>query len=579
MVRSSEKEPGLPKVTTGILGLDVISKGGLPRGGCTLVEGGAGSGKSILALQSLVHAAGDLDEASIFVAFEESAESIVANAATFGWDLPRLQRDRLFFLDAQPSYDLVISGSFDLGGMLAALDTKIAEIGAKRIVFDALDIVTSLLNNLEDERREVNRLHKWIRDRNLTTIITLKSGQTDFSRRSESFTQFMVDCAIRLSHRTVGGVSQRCLQIVKFRGSSFDENEASMIIGYSGLQVAHFQTTSRAPVTEERVSSGIGRLDTMLGGGYFRGASVLITGSPGTAKTTLCAAFAEAACLRGESTVFVSFDSDTLEVVRNVRSVGIDLGRYMSDGTRTGLLQVVYGRSLIGNAENHLMAIRNLAGKCQARCVVLDPISILSKFSGADTPNSAIERLIDWAKTEGVTLICSSLLDETSLDVESTPLHVSTLADTWIYLSYLVSSGERNRGLTVIKSRGSAHSNQVRELVLSDEGVTLADAYTADGAVLMGTLRWEREQADETARQLRERAVRQESLELLAEEANLAGRVSALQFQLDAKRARLRAIDTDLEEARTATTNHRAERLSRRHADDTSQHPAPKATG
>jgi len=520
------------KASTGITGLDEITGGGLPRGRTTLLVGGSGSGKTILALQFLVHGAQHRDEPGIFVAFEETPSRIVANAETFGWNLPELQKDRLFFMDAQPRPDLVQSGTFDLSGMLAALGAQVADMKASRIVFDALDIVLALLPDAAAQRREIYRLHAWLLEHHLTGIVTLKAGAE--SAQSFSFMQFMVDCAVILNHSVVLGVSQRNLRVQKYRGSSFDENESPFLIGRSGFEVAVTRTLGRggAVVTDERVSSGVERLDTMLGGGYYRGASVLITGFPGTAKTTLSGAFAEAACQRGERTMFVSFDSDSNEVIRNLGSVGIRLDRFVEDGS----LHMVSARTITGSAETYLVRIKTLAKEHKARCLVVDPISTLSKSGNELTAHSVAERLIDWSKAEGITLVCTSLLDEMSSQSEGgSPLQISTLADTWIHLNYLVQAGERNRGMSIIKSRGTAHSNQVRELVLSDAGITVTDTYAAGGEVLMGTMRWEKESAERHASELAAVAGKLMTVKLEAEEAELEARMKSLQVELAAK--------------------------------------------
>ena len=346
--------------------------------------------------------------------------------------------------------------------------------------------------------------------------------------------QFMVDCAVILNHSVVQGVSQRNLRIQKYRGSSFDENESPLLIGTTGLEVATAPTMGlmNAKVSSERVSSGVERLDTMLGGGYYRGASVLITGFPGTAKTTLSGTFTEAACRRGERTLFVSFDSDTNEVIRDLGSVGIRLDRYV----KSGLLRMASARSITGSAETYLVRIKTLAKEHGARCVVIDPVSTWSKSGHDMRAHSVAERLIDWSKAHGTTLLCTNLLDEMSSQAEGgSPLQISTLVDTWIHLNYLVQAGERNRGLSIIKSRGTAHSNQVRELVLSDAGVTLTDTYTAGGEVLMGTLRWEKESAERVANEVTEVATKLKRVRLDAEEAELEVRVKSLQVELEAK--------------------------------------------
>ena len=534
------------KARTGIEGFDEITHGGLPRGRTTLIEGGPGSGKTLMALQTLVNGARLDAEPGIFVAFEESAERIVANAGKFGWDLAALQKMRLFFLDAQQSPDLVQSGDFDLSGMLAILEAKAQEMGARRIVFDALDVLLALLDDPMAERREVYRLHQWLLAHGFTAIITAKSGgyEVNAANRTQlSFMQFMVDCAVVLNHEVVQGVSQRNLRVVKYRGTSFAENESPFLIGAGGLEVAGARElgqgkTPNLSAVSERVSSGVTRLDAMLGGGYYRGAGILITGFPGTAKSTLSGAFAEAACLRGERTLFISFDSDANEVVRNLASVSIKLERFV----KKGLLRLELARAISGSAEIYLMQIKNLAKEHRARCLIIDPVSALSKAGNEGTAYSVGERLIDWTKASGITLLCTSLLHEVGVQEEGTPMQISTIADTWIHLNYLVHAGERNRGLSIIKSRGTAHSNQVRELVLSDEGVTLADAYTAGGEVLMGTLRWEKEDAVRTAAEESKATAKLKQVTLESEEALLEVRLKAVQLELQVKRAEKEAL-------------------------------------
>ena len=549
--------PVSPKSPTGIAGFDEITGGGLPRGRTTLLVGGPGSGKTIFALQFLVHGAQAEHEPGIFVAFEETSDRIRANFQNFDWQLKALGPRKLFFLDAQPAADLIQSGAFDLEGMLAALEAQAAAMGAKRIVFDALDIVLALLPDPAAQRREVYRLHDWLLRHGLTGLITAKAGGDEAAASGQQpfgFMQFMVDCAVILNHSVVLGVSQRNLRVQKFRGSAFDENESPFVIGKGGFDVAIARTLGRADanVTNERVTSGVGRLDTMLGGGYYRAASVLITGFPGTAKTTLSGAFAEAACKRGERTLFVSFDSDGSEVIRNLGSVGIKLGPYV----KSGMLRMISARTITGSAETYLVRIKTLAKEHKARCLVIDPVSTLSKSGNELTAHVVAERLIDWSKAEGITMVCTSLLDEMSSQTEGgSPLQISTLADTWIHLNYLIQAGERNRGMSIIKSRGTAHSSQVRELILSDAGVTLADIYTAGGEVLMGTLRWEKESAERLANETAEVARKLKRVSLDAEEAELVVRMKSLQTELVAKQVEKSLL--------ARTTEGREQELSR----------------
>jgi len=549
------KVPG--KAQTGIIGLDQITRGGLPRGRTTLLVGGPGSGKTILALQFLVRGARDGDEPGIFVAFEEASKRIVANAEGFGWQLAELRRKKLFFLDAQPLPDLIQSGSFDLGGLLAALEVKTGEMKARRIVFDALDVVLELLPEPVQKRREMYRLHEWLLARGLTGVVTLRAGGDEASaigNQRFGFMQFMVDCAVILNHSVVHGISQRNLRVQKYRGSGFDEDEAPFVIGKSGLEVAVARTPLRldATVTNERISSGVKRLDTMLGGGYYRGASVLITGSPGTAKTTLAAAFAEAACRRGERTLFVSFDSDCSEVIRNLASVGMQLARYVKNGS----LRMISARTITGSAEAYVVRIKTLAREHGARCLVIDPLSKWPKSGNDMTAQNVAERLSDWSKANGTTLVCTRLLEEmSSRSEDGSPLQISSLVDTWIHLSYLVQAGERNRGLSIIKSRGTAHSNQVRELILNNTGVTLTDTYTAAGEVLMGTLRWEKESAERVANDASDVAGKLKGVRLDADEAELEVRLKSLQTELVAKQVEKALL--------TRTTESRERELSR----------------
>lgn len=477
--------------------------------------------------------------------------------------------EQVYFVDAQPSADLVQSGTFDLAGMLAALGAQADAMGARRIVFDALDIFLALLPDAAARRREIYRLHAWLLERGFSALITAKDGGDDASstgQQSFGFMQFMVDCAVVLNHRVVLGVSQRNLRIQKYRGSSFDENESPFVIGTKGFDVAVARKLGNvdAIASSERVTSGIERMDTMLGGGYYRGASVLITGFPGTAKTTLSGAFAEASCRRGDKTLFVSFDSDGTEVMRNLTSVGIQLDQYV----KSGVLRMISARTITGSAETLLVRIKALAQEHGSRCLVIDPVSTLSKSGNELTAHGVAERLMDWTKADGITLVCTSLLDEMSGDVDGgTPMQISTLADTWIHLNYLVQAGERNRGMSIIKSRGTAHSNQVRELVLSDDGVTLADIFTAGGEVLMGTMRWEKESAERLANEMADVAAKLSLVRLDAEEAVLEVRAKSLQTELLAKQVEKSLLTRTRESREAELTRGRSRMRELRQAD------------
>ena len=555
----------LEKAPTDIPGFDVITGGGLPRGRVTLIIGGPGTGKTVFALETLVNGARDHEEPGIFVAFEENSEQIIANAATFGWDLPALEEQRLFFLDARLSPTVVQAGDFDLTGILAMLDAKVEEMGAKRIVLDGIDVLLTLLNDPVAERRELYRLYTWLQERKLTGLITAKAAESDRpSTERYAFMQFMVDCVIIVQHRLPERVSLRTLRVMKYRGSGFAENEFPIIIAPNGIEVSTFGSpVLNYEVGTDRVSSGVERLDGMLDGGYYRGSGILISGAPGTAKTTLAAAFVEATCKRGEPALFVSFDEAIQQLARNLRSVGIDLGTHLD----SGLLCMHSIRTEAKSAEEHLLDIRARIRDHKPRALVLDPISALAKTGGHVAAVHASLRILDLAKSLGITVICTSLVASDDAIAETTSTQISTIADTWIHLSYVVHGGERNRALTIVKSRGMKHSNQVRELILDDEGVTIYDVYSEGGEVLVGTARWERERELEEERERKAaEAERQRALLELAE-AEIEARITALEHQLEARRADLRVVATETERRTARDTETRSEVRRRRGAD------------
>jgi circadian clock protein KaiC len=349
------------------------------------------------------------------------------------------------------------------------------------------------------------------------------------------------------------------MRVVKYRGSDHSENLSPFVITGKGLEVADTreQGQMKVKVTSERVSSGVPRLDTMLGGGYFRGASILITGLPGAAKSTLSGTFAQAACLRGEKTLFVSFDSDGSDVMRNLSSVNIRLERFV----KKGLFRIFTSRSTTSSAELHLMRIKSAAREFGARCLVIDPVSALTKSGDINgITHSVAERLVDWTKAAGITLLCTSPSNEVGSVVAGTPLQISALSDTWIHLSYLVNSGERNRGLSIIKSRGTPHSNQVRELILDSSGVDLTSVYTAGGEVLMGTLRWEKERAENAAREESDAKAKQQRTSIENEEAELEARLQVVQRLLHVKREEKDTL-TRQEVARAAELHNESDHL------------------
>lgn len=587
--RRQNNHTGRPeKAPTGITGFDEIAHGGLPRGRTSLLMGGPGSGKTIFALQSLVHGARDLDEPGIFVAFEENTQELLTNAASFTWDLPHLvtpsqpnQQPRLFFLDTRLSPDTVVAGTFDLTGLLAILDAKVKQLGAKRIVFDGIDVLLTLLDDPGAERQEIYRLHDWLQERRLTAILTAKATDSSEQMPSQySFIQFMVDCMVVLSHQFYEQVSLRRLCIIKYRGSDSSVNQHAFAIGPAGIEVTSpGRVELVAQVSPERISSGIERLDQMLSGGYYRGSNILITGAPGTGKTTLAGAFAEAACRRGERVLYISFDESGEEIVRNLASVTIRLAPYVQQG----LLHLYSARTEARSADEHQIRLEQLIREQQPDCVVIDPLSALMKVGGREASMTVAQHLLRLAKGRGITILITSLLGGGSELMEMTPLEVSTLADTWLHLTYVIRAGERNRAITTVKSRGTAHSNQVRELVMSDQGVTLAEVYTAGGEVLMGTARWEKETAEQLERERERTEMERKRQELEIEEAEVAHQMAALQAQLEMKKSEL-ALLTRQQALREKHWVERREALvSRRGGEIKSEpnpsHEEPRASG
>ena len=560
----------LPKIATGIQGFDELSRGGLPRHRISLLKGGPGSGKTVFALQCLVNAARQREEPGIFVAFEERPQQIIDNAAAFRWDLPALLKKKLFFMDANLSPEVVQSGEFDLRGMLAMLKAKKEEIGARWIVFDGIDVLLTLLQNPKSEMREIYRIRDWLAENAVDAAIVTAKIDGRGADANYDFLQFMVDCVIGFESRLDWGVAVHRIQVTKYRGSAFDRGEYPVSFGPGGMEIAGPEPTEIQQVaTGERVSAGFERLDTMLGGGLFRGSSTLITGVPGTSKTTLSGKFTEAACRRGERTLFVSFDEGADRIVRNLTSVGIHLRPYL----KSGMLRMYSGRTESIAAEDHLVKLKALIAEHRPLCMVIDPLSAIAKAGGLAAARSVANRFIYTAKDRKITVVVTAINEGDQPETETTDLQISTIADTWIHLSYLIRGGERNRALTIIKSRGTAHSNQVRELILSDAGPMLADVYTAGGEVLMGTLRWEKEDEERAKAVQRRSEFEQKRVSLELAEADTRARIKVLEHDLERQRVELATYFSD-DQARTISSSDRQKSLRRIRSADLAGRPA-----
>jgi circadian clock protein KaiC len=481
----------LEKISSGIEGFDDITRGGLPLGRTTLLMGGPGCGKTVFALQMLVSATTHHGARGIFVAFEENARRVSANGEAFGWNMRELEKKQIYFIDACLRRDVIKSGAFDLTGLLAALEVKAGEMGAKLIVFDAIDVLLSLLDDPAAECRELYRLHEWLMRQELTGIFTTKvENDQPATALRYGFMPFMADCAVLLTQRVKDRVAARTVRVLKYRGSPHVLNEVPFVIGPSGVEVGSSNGVHPEPQPfSEKVSTGVERLDAMLCGGVYRGTNVLITGSSGGGKSTLAGAFIQAACRRGERALFISFDENSGDIVRDLAAMSIDVAPHVA----SGLLRMEAVRTDAASSEEHFMRIKRLIAEQQPRCVAVDPLSALARVGGGLAARAVAERLIYLCRNAGITVLFTSLLEGIDPHLETTSLHVSTISDSWIQISYALLDGERNRALSIIKSRGSKHSNQLRELIFSDSGVTLADPYTAGGEVLMGTLRLEKE--------------------------------------------------------------------------------------
>ncbi len=536
-----EEARTVAKSATGILGFDEITGGGLPQNRLTAIVGGAGAGKTVFALQTMVNRLRNSGEPGIFVAFEEPVVMVRQNIASFDWNLADVSKNALRLVDAKIPVDTVLGGAFDLSGLLSSFTLLKAETGARNIVFDGIDM---LLSNLQDEhleRRELLRLNEWVHDSMISALITVKSfGTSDRDRLRSDYLQFMTDCVVQFDTAGSATTTSRSLRIVKYRGSGFAANPVPLVIGSSGLDVVAFKGIRlNYPTFTERVSSGIPALDTLLTGGYLRGSSILISGSPGTSKTSLGASFLAACCARGEKALFVSFDESADQIVANMRSVGIDLAAHI----KAGHLAMVSLISSARSPEEHFVLLQNQLLRHKPKFLVIDPLSALLT---ADYPFTDLicESLVNEVKLRGITVLCTSLLANVTGDRELSASKISTIADTWIHVSYLAQDGERNRALTIIKSRGTGHSHQVRELVLSQSGIDLVNVYVAEGEVLMGSARIQKEETEHENRTRDTLAYHRTRMKLDQDVAGLQTQMAAVRSELDLKRQEVVFLET-----------------------------------
>ena len=501
MSDSRPSTKSLAKSSTGISGFDDLTLGGLPEGRPTLVCGTAGCGKTLFAATFLVHGARELDEPGVFVSFEERPSDIIENVASLGFDLDALieaEKVVIEHIAVDPS-EVAEIGDYDLEGLFLRLELAIDSIGAKRVVLDTIESLFSAFTNQAVLRAEIRRLFDWLKDRGLTTVITGERGDGALTR--QGLEEYVSDCVLLLDHRVQNQISTRRLRIVKYRGSSHGTNEYPFLIDQGGFSVLPVSSLGlNHQVFDERVSTGVADLDAMVGGGGFhRGSSVLISGVAGSGKSSLAASFVNAACKAGQKALYFSFEESQDQTVRNMRSLGIDLGAHIA----AGKLRYVAARPTFYSLEMHLALMLREALAFRPDVFVLDPLSAFTETGNRTEVHAMLLRIVDFLKSEGITGVLTHLTQsgQTVIETES---GLSSLMDAWILLLNRESNGEFNRELYLLKARGLSHSNQVREFVMDGHGIRLLLPYTGQGQALTGAARRVAEAEDRRRERTRE---------------------------------------------------------------------------
>jgi circadian clock protein KaiC len=545
MTRPS-KRTSLPKAPTSIQGLDEITGGGLPKGRPTLICGGAGCGKTLFGMEFLVRGATLYKEPGVFISFEETEKELTANVASLGFDLDRLVEKKAIWLqhiDIQRS-ETGENTEFDLRGLFVTIHAAIEKIGAKRVVLDTLETLFSELPNQQMLRLELRRLFQWLKKKGVTTIVTAERGEGVLTR--EGLEEYVSDCVILLDHRVIDQSSIRRLRIVKYRGSSHGTNEYPFLIDEDGFSVLPVTSLGLDHISSsERIPTGIARLDTMLSDkGYFRGSTVLVSGTAGTGKTSIAVHFVEAACKRGERVLFFTFEESPLQIVRNMRSIGIDLEPWVTKG----LLQFHATRPTLYGLENHLSTSIKLINTFKPSIVILDPINAFVLGENQTEVNIMLVRLVDFLKMKRITAFFTSLTSSND-NSESTDVYVSSLIDTWLLVRDLEFGGERNRGLYVLKSRGMSHSNQIREFRLTNHGIELLDVYVGSEGVLTGSARLVQETKDDAEKLLRQQEIGTKQFALERKRDAMEAQIVVLRSEFQAEEAEANKVIT-IEQAR-----------------------------
>ena len=547
---------GLEKCPTGIQGLDEITNGGLPRGRTTLVCGGAGSGKTLLAMEFIVRGIRDYGEPGVFMAFEETEEDLIKNVASLGFDLEDMVDRRLLDLDYVriERSEIEETGEYDLEGLFVRLNTMIDEVGAKRVAIDTIEALFAGLPNQAILRAELRRLFRWLKEKGVTAVITGEQGERTLTRHG--LEEYVSDCVIYLDHRVIDQIATRRLRVVKYRGSSHATNEYPTMIDEHGLSVLPISSLGLDyGASTEHISSGVERLDAMLGGGgYYRGSSILVSGTAGTGKTSLAAAFVDATCRRGDRCLYVALEEAPAQISRNMASIGYHLEQWV----RKGWLRFRGVRSTLYGLEQHLVSLHNLVTEFHPAVVVMDPITNLMAVGESAEVKSMLMRMIDFLKNQGITALFTSLT-EGGGPVEQTEVGVSSLMDTWLLLRNLEMGAERNRLMLILKSRGMAHSNQVREFRLSDQGIQLREVYVGPGTVLTGSARLAQEARDNAQAVSERQSIARRRRELEQEQALARAQLEALQLKTTSLDEEIHTLQREEEGRETMAARERAE--------------------
>ena len=532
------EETGLPKAPTGIEGFDQITLGGLPKGRPTLVCGGAGCGKTLFGIEFLVRGATQFGEPGVCLTFEETPDDLAKNVASLGFDLNRLVRAKKLAIDHVyiDRSEIAETGEYDLEGLFIRLNGAIDRVGAKRVLLDTPEALFAGLSNVGILRSEFRRLFGWLKQKGVSAVITGERGEGTLTRHG--LEEYVSDCVILLDHRVQNDAVTRRLRVLKYRGSTHGTNEYPFLIDQRGISVLPITSVGlNHPATKERISSGVPELDGMLGGkGYYRGSSVLVTGTAGTGKSSLGAHFVDAACRRGERAIYFGFEESPNQILRNMRSIGLDLARWV----KKGLLHIEAARPSAFGMEMHLVRMHAMLQKHKPEVVVMDPISGLIPSGSMHDVSVQVLRIVDYIKSQGSTGFFTALMAED--DIQSTNLSISSLVDTWLLLRNIEANGERNRILYVLKSRGMAHSNQIREFLLTDDGVKLREVYLGAGGVLTGSARVAREAEERREEVGRRRDEKKRESALRTSIAAVEAKLAALEAERNGYRTELQSV-------------------------------------